>query len=309
MSGVEEERAGVEARAAGSLADGGESMEAPRVARLFEALSGIVRAMGSVVVCASGGLDSALVLAVATRELGSAALGLTAVGAALPEAERRDAARLAAQLGARHRFVESHELQRAGYVANGAERCFHCKSELYELAEAVRLEEALGFIANGTNLDDLGDFRPGLDAARAAGVRSPLVEAGLSKADVRAVARLMGLDVWDKPAAACLASRIPYGKAVTPERLAEVEALEVSLRALGFRELRVRWHETVARLELPLSELPRVLAEEGLREAIVAAGKRAGFVYVALDLAGFRSGSGNEALGEAERRRALPVVG
>lgn len=264
-------------------------------AEKLEGLRAQVRELGSVLVCYSGGLDSALVLAVAHAELGDRALGMTAVSPSLPESEQLDAARIAQRLGAHHRFVDSHEIARPGYVANEPDRCFHCKSELYEIAEAKRVEWGLAFVANGTNLDDLGDYRPGLEAAKNAAVKSPLVDAGMTKADVRAAARLMGMDVWDKPASACLSSRIPYGTSVTAERLRQIGGLEAALRALGFRQLRVRWHDTIARIEIDLAELEGLL-RPGVREEIVRLGKAHGFSYVAVDLAGYRQGSHNEVL-------------
>ncbi|MFZ5891439.1 MAG: ATP-dependent sacrificial sulfur transferase LarE [Myxococcota bacterium] len=266
-------------------------------------LSALIRDLGSVLVCYSGGIDSALVLAVASRELGQRAIGMTAVSPSLPASEREDAARIAKELGAEHRFVESNEILRPGYAQNGPDRCFHCKSELYDIARERAEAWQLSAIVNGTNTDDLGDYRPGLEAARQAGVKSPLVEAGFDKADVRAVARLLGLPEWDKPAAACLSSRIPYGSEVTPQRLAQIGGFEAELKALGFRQVRVRWHERIARIELPVEELTRLL-EPGIREAAIEAGKRHGFGYVTLDLAGYRQGSHNEVL----RGRSLPVV-
>jgi uncharacterized protein len=281
--------------AAGVRTDETVSENQARAAEQLERLSGVVRGLSSVLVCYSGGTDSALVLAVATRELGPRAVGLTAVSPSLAPEEKVDAARIAERLGADHRFVESNELARPGYAANGPDRCFHCKSELYTIALAKAAEWNLATIVNGTNLDDLGDYRPGLDAAREAGVKSPLVDAGLDKASVRAVAQLIGLPIWDKPAAACLSSRIPYGSRVTPERLTQIGGFEAELHALGFRQVRVRWHETVARIELSLEELPRMLEPE-LRASVLAAGKRHGFAYVTLDLAGYRQGSHNEVL-------------
>jgi len=266
-------------------------------------LSALIREMGSVLVCYSGGIDSALVLAVAARELGGRAIGMTAVSPSLPHSEREDAARIAKELGAEHRLVESNEMARPGYTQNGPDRCFHCKSELYDIARERQKAWGLEAIANGTNTDDLGDYRPGLEAAREAGVKSPLVDAGFDKADVRAVARLLGLPEWDKPAAACLSSRIPYGSRVTEERLAQIGGFEAELKLLGLRQVRVRWHESIARIELPLNELSRVL-ENGVREAVLQAGKRHGFAYVTLDLAGYRQGSHNEVL----RGRSLRVV-
>jgi len=267
----------------------------PTSLQQLDSLRQILRDLGSVLVCYSGGIDSAFVLAVAHAELGPRAVGLTAVSPSLSESEKADAARIAQKLGADHRFVESHELERPGYVQNGPDRCFHCKSELYDIAEAKRREWQLAVVVNGTNRDDLGDYRPGLEAAKNAGARSPLVEAGMTKSDVRAAALAIGMDVWDKPAAACLSSRIPYGTSVTTERLAQIGGLEADLKALGFRQLRVRWHDKIARIEVALSELEIMLAP-GVREAAVAAGKKYGFQYVTLDLGGYRTGSHNEVL-------------
>jgi pyridinium-3,5-biscarboxylic acid mononucleotide sulfurtransferase len=259
------------------------------------ALRAYLRQLGSALVCYSGGIDSALVLAVAHEQLQSRALAITAVSASLPAREREQARHVAEQLGARHELVESHEIERAGYVANGPDRCFHCKSELYDIARRELASHGLEHILNGTNRDDLGDYRPGLEAARQAGVKSPLAELGFGKQDVRAVAQLLGLSIWHKPAAACLASRIPYGTSVTRERLDQIERFEHDLQDLGFLQLRVRWHGKVARLELGTEELPRAL-EPKLRQAIIAAGKRHGFQYVTLDLEGYRTGSHNEVL-------------
>jgi len=252
-----------------------------------------ISTLGSALVCFSGGIDSALILAVAAEQLKHGAIGLTAVSPSLPTAEREEAERLAKSLNAQVRFVESHELDKPLYVQNGGDRCFHCKTELYEIAERVRGELGLKFILNGTNRDDLGDYRPGLVAAKKAQVRSPLLELEFSKSDVRAAALAFGLDVWDKPAAACLASRIPYGTSVTRERLSQVEQFENGLKALGFRQVRVRWHDQIARIEIGVEELDRALPN---REKIVEIGKSSGFHYVTLDLAGYRTGSHNELL-------------
>ncbi len=273
-------------------------MSAPRHADSSDPLDRLrqhVRGFGSVVVCYSGGIDSALVLAVAHEQLADRAVGLTAVSPSLAPAERLDAIRVAQEIGARHELVETNELARPGYAANGPDRCFHCKSELYEVAAAKRAEWGLAVVANGTNKDDFGDYRPGLDAAERAAVKSPLAELGFGKQDVRDLAQRMNLRIWGKPASACLSSRIPYGSRVTPERLSQIASLEAALRELGFEQLRVRWHDTIARIEVGARELAR-FAEPGLRDRVVAAGKDAGFAYVTLDLAGYRQGSHNEVL-------------
>lgn len=256
-------------------------------------LSAWFREVGSVLVAFSGGTDSAFVLRVAHDVLGPRAVALTAVSPALAPAEKDEAIRVAREIGAELVLVDSHELEDPGYAANPTNRCYHCKSELYRLTEPERLRRGLAVTANGTNVDDLGDIRPGLEAAREAGVRSPLVEAGLGKADVRRLARQLGLSIWDKPAAACLASRIPHGTAVTAERLGQIGRFEAALKALGLRQVRVRYHGDAARIETAPEELPRALE---LRLAIVAAGKAAGFPFVALDLEGYRMGSFNELL-------------
>ena len=265
------------------------------VDRKLSHLRSVVRELDSALVCFSGGIDSAFVLAVASQELGDRAVGMTAVSPSLPAKEREEAARVAARLGARHELVFSNEIERPGYAQNGPDRCFHCKSELYDIAERKRREWGLAHVLNGTNTDDLGDYRPGLEAAKNAGAKSPLVDARFSKSDVRAAARLLGMEIWDKPAAACLSSRIPYGTRVTRERLAQIEAFEADLKSAGLRQVRVRWHDQIARIEVDVSELPRLL-EGSLREHIVARGQAHGFKYVTLDLGGYRTGSLNELL-------------
>jgi uncharacterized protein len=261
----------------------------------LERLSAHIRALGSALVCYSGGVDSAFVLAIASRELGAKAIGMTAVSASLPPGELEQAREIAREMKAEHRIVESHETEDPRYVANAPDRCFYCKSELYDIARIKRDEWGLSAVLNGTNCDDLGDYRPGLDAAKKAGVVSPLLDCGFTKADVREGSRALGLRVWDKPAAACLSSRIPYGTSVTSERLAQVGGFEAELKRLGFRQVRVRYHEKLARVETSLDEIARAV-DPPTRDAIVAAGKRHGFQYVTLDLGGYRVGSHNEVL-------------
>lgn len=254
-----------------------------------------LRQLGSVLVCYSGGVDSAFVLAVAHEVLGARAVGMTAVSPSLAPAEQAEATLVARSIGATHRLVESHELDDPSYAANNPDRCFHCKSELYRIAAEKRVEWGLDAIVNGTNVDDLGDYRPGLEAAAKAGVVSPLVELGFSKADVRAGSSAMGLSIWDKPAAACLSSRLPFGTSVTRERLSQIGDFEAALKAMGFRQVRVRYHGELARIELGIEELGRA-AEPTMRDRIVEAGKRHQFKYVTLDLGGYRMGSHNELL-------------
>jgi uncharacterized protein len=271
-------------------------LDAPAdIAGKLAALRARLADLGSVLVCYSGGVDSAFLLAAAHEVLGPRAVGMTAVSPSLAPAEREDAIALAKRIGADHRLVESSEIEDPDYVKNAPDRCFYCKSELYRIAAAKRAEWGLAAIVNGTNLDDLGDYRPGLEAAKNAGVVSPFVDLAFTKADVRAGAQAMGLPVWDKPAAACLSSRIPYGTSVTRERLDRIGGFEAALRALGFRQVRVRYHDELARIEVDSSELLRA-AEPTMAAAIVAAGKRSGFRYVTLDLLGYRMGSHNEVL-------------
>lgn len=269
----------------------------------LEKLLHLFREMGSALVCYSGGVDSALALALAHRALGPKAIGMTAVSPSLAPFEREAAISVAKQIGARHELVDSFEIDDPKYQANDTDRCFHCKSELYRIAETKQKEWGSAFVVNGTNLDDLGDYRPGLEAAKNARVRSPFVELGMKKSDVRAVASLVDLVVWDKPAAACLSSRLPFGTQVTRERLAQIGGLEAELHVLGLKQVRVRWHAlastektaggAIARVEVAKDEL--ALAFEK-RDSIVEAGKRYGFTYVTLDLQGYRTGSHNEVL-------------
>lgn len=276
------------------------------------ALEAWFRGVGAAIVCYSGGVDSALMLAIATRVLGDRALGMTAVSPSLAQADLEDAKSLAARIGAVHRLVASNEIDDPSYQRNAPDRCFHCKSELYTIAEKKRAEWGVEHVVNGTNVDDLGDYRPGLEAAKNAGVRSPLVELGIGKAGVREIAALLDLPVWDRPASACLSSRIAFGTSVTRERLSMVERFESELRALGFRGLRVRYHGipvagggddvAFARIEVPRDDLARV-ASPDIAPKLHDLGRDLGFAYVTLDLGGYRVGSHNEVL-----KRKLNVV-
>ena len=262
---------------------------AEKHAHLREILGGYRSAL----VCFSGGVDSTLLLRVAHDVLGERCLGLTTVSVTMAASERRAAVELAALIGAPLEVVESKELERPGFAENPTNRCYHCKAELLEIAGPRAAELGLQEGLLGTNLDDLGDHRPGLAAADERGARHPLVDAGFSKPEVRALSRELGLPTWDKPQLACLSSRFPYGTEITPERLRRVDAFEDGLRGLGFRQLRVRYHGEVARLEIDLADMPRAL-EPGVRESMVALGRAQGFTFVALDLAGFSSGSLNQ---------------
>jgi pyridinium-3,5-biscarboxylic acid mononucleotide sulfurtransferase len=259
--------------------------------RLLEDL----REMKSVVVAYSGGADSAYLAWAAKQALGDNALAVTADSASIPESHKRDAEAFARQFGIRHEFVATREFENPEYTANGPSRCFHCKDELFTVLERVAAEKGIANIAYGVNKDDLGDYRPGQNAAKLHGAQAPLVAADLTKAEIRELSRRAGLPTWNRPAAACLSSRIPYGTPVTIETVRTVEKGEEELKALGFRQFRTRFHGEIVRIEIAPEELPKALNAEMARR-LTAIFKALGYKYVTLDLEGYRQGSLNEVL-------------
>src|SRR5215469_6679101 len=260
-------------------------------ARLFQ----ILRELDRVMVAYSGGTDSAYLAWAAHRVLGSDALAITADSASIPESHKRDAEAFVGQFGIAHEYIETLEFDNPDYVANNPDRCFHCKDELFTRLEQVGRDRGFSHIIYGVNLDDLSDYRPGQNAARQHGVAAPLADAGLTKAEIRELSRLAGLPTWDRPASACLSSRIPYGTPVTIQNVKTVEAGEEEIKALGFRQFRVRFHGEVVRIEVAPEELERALTLDMARR-LTAIFKNLGFRYVTLDLEGYRQGSLNEVL-------------
>jgi len=259
--------------------------------QLFAALE----SMGSVIVAYSGGADSAYLAWAATRVLGANALAITADSASLPESHKSDAETFAREHNVRHEYIETREFDNPAYVANNPDRCFHCKDELFTRLAAAAAARGIAHVIYGVNVDDLGDYRPGQGAAKLHGVKAPLVDAGLTKSEIRALSQRAGLTTWDRPASACLSSRIPYGTPVTIQNVKTVDRGEEAIRALGFRQFRVRFHGDIVRIEVSPDELDRAMTLE-MAHKFTAIFKPLGFHYVTLDLEGYRQGSLNAVL-------------
>jgi pyridinium-3,5-biscarboxylic acid mononucleotide sulfurtransferase len=260
-----------------------------------DTLRDLLHGMGRVIVAYSGGADSAYLAWAAKQALGDNAIAITADSASIPASHKRDAEAFARQFGIRHEYVATHEFENPDYIRNDPNRCFHCKDELFTVLEKVAAERGVTHIVYGVNKDDLGDYRPGQRAAKLHNVKAPLVDADLTKAEIRELSHEAGLPTWDRPAAACLSSRIPYGTPVTIQNIKTVEIGEEEIKALGFRQFRTRFHGELVRIEIAPDELPRALALEMTRK-LTAIFKALGYKYVTLDLEGYRQGSLNEVL-------------
>jgi uncharacterized protein len=270
-------------------------IDEPELRRKQDVLFSLLKEMGQVIVAYSGGTDSAYLAWAAVQALGENAVAITADSASIPESHKRDAEDFAKKFGIRHEYIQTFEFDNPEYVKNDKNRCFHCKDELFSRLDQVCAERGVAHVVYGVNVDDLGDWRPGQGAANAHNVKAPLVDAGLRKAEIRELSRLAGLPTWDRPAAACLSSRIPYGTEVTKERIKTVEDGEEALKALGFRQFRTRFHGDLVRIEVAVEELPKALQPE-MAAKFVEIFKPLGFHYVTLDLQGYRQGSLNEAI-------------
>jgi len=263
-------------------------------------LKTIIKNQKSAVVAFSGGVDSTFLLKVSAEVLGTGVVAVTAHSSTYPERELKEAIEFAEDNGIKHRVITSEELEVEGFSDNPVNRCYLCKNELYEKIKAVADEEGMECIFEGSNVDDLGDFRPGMQAVKEHGVVSPLREAGLTKEEIRALSRDMGLKTWDKQAFACLSSRFPYGEKITRERLRMIDLAEQFLLDLGFRQVRVRFHKDIARIEVTRESFEKIIEPE-IREKIYTEFKKIGFMYTALDLKGYRTGSMNEGLSQADK--------
>jgi len=270
-------------------------MDAAALESKQDKLFSILGEMGCVIVAYSGGTDSAYLAWAANRALGGNALAITADSASIPESHKRDAEDFVRRFAIPHEYIETHEFENPDYLKNDQNRCFHCKDELFACLEEVGRARGIAHIVYGVNQDDLGDYRPGQNAAKIHQVKAPLVDAGLSKAEIRELSRLAGLPTWDRPASACLSSRIPYGTPVTIQNIKTVEKGEEEIKTLGFRQFRVRFHGEVVRIEIARDELARALTTE-MAARFTAIFKKLGFKYVTLDLEGYRQGSLNEVL-------------
>ncbi len=273
----------------------GPALDLGQLAQKEEKLLGILRDMGKVLIAYSGGTDSAYLAWAAHVAVGENAVAITADSPSIPESHKRDATEFAREHGIRHEMIPTHEFENPAYVANNPDRCFHCKDELFRVMDQIAVQRGFSEIVYGVNMDDLGDYRPGQNAAKLHQVKAPLVDAGLSKAEIRELSRRAKLATWDRPAAACLSSRIPYGTEVTPERIRTIELGEEAIQRLGFRQFRVRYHNELVRIEISAEELGKALNLE-IARALTKIFKDLGFLYVTLDLEGYRQGSLNAVL-------------
>jgi uncharacterized protein len=271
------------------------AFDAQELDRKQAELFAVLRKLGRVIVAYSGGTDSAYLAWAAHHVLGKDALAITADSPSIPRSHKRDAEAFAQECGFAHECIETHEFDNPDYLKNDKNRCFHCKDELFTELEAYAKQHGYSHIVYGVNQDDLGDYRPGQRAAKIHSVKAPLVEAGLAKAEIRELSRRAGLSTWDRPAAACLSSRVPYGTPVTSETIHTIEGGEEAIRALGFKQFRVRFHGDLVRIEIAVEELPKALNVEAAR-ALTLIFRELGFLYVTLDLEGYRQGSLNAAL-------------